>query len=99
MDPADEIRTKFIDFDARPKPKTGHWCVRCQKDLKPGAAHRIVHVIDDVFSVHPDGAQPPSDQVKIFPMGMDCARLHGMEWTREPPAAGLLDISKNGCGA
>lgn len=78
------FRTKFLDYDARRKPKTDHSCVKCQRDLKPGQPFRIVHVFEGAFVVHPDGPQP--DDVSAYPVGMDCAKAIGMEWTREPDA-------------
>lgn len=73
-------KRKFLDYDARRKPKTDHFCIKCQRDLKPGQPFRIVHVHEGAFAIHPEGPQPASD-VSAYPIGMDCARSLGMEWT------------------
>lgn len=75
------IRTKFIDFDARRLPKTDHWCVCCQRDLKVGTEYRAVKLLNDEepFAIHPDDHGPLPR--KLWPIGMDCARRLGMEWT------------------
>ncbi len=31
------IRAIFLDFDARPEPKTNRFCAKCQRDIKPGS--------------------------------------------------------------
>ena len=78
------IRKEFIDYDARRKPRTKRFCVKCQKDLDPGKPVRRVYVTRDMEAVHPDdlGRYLPSDgDLGWRLIGNDCARLLGMEWT------------------
>ena len=42
------IRKQFIDYDARRKPRTKRFCVKCQKDLSPGKHVRRVYVTRDM---------------------------------------------------
>jgi hypothetical protein len=44
------IRTEFIDYDARRTPKTKRSCVKCQKDLDPRKAARRVFVTEDMHA-------------------------------------------------
>ncbi len=90
------VRTKFIDYNARREPKTGHWCFMCQRDLKIGQPYRLVSVVDGCLAVHPDGPQPSMDNLfGVFALGMECAKKLGLEWSRsaqatpEPKGAGL----------
>ena len=57
------IRKEFIDYDARRKPRTKRFCVKCQKDLDPSKPARRVYVTRDMEAVHPDdlGRYLPSD--------------------------------------
>lgn len=80
-----ERRTKYTDADFRRRPKSTHFCYQCQKDLVPGAAHRMVFVTGSLFAVHPDdvaGSAPEKDDLGWLPIGSDCARRLGLEWTR-----------------
>ena len=88
-------RTKFIDPDYRLDPKTDCFCGRCQKDLKPGQPRRYIHLVDGgPFALHRDdeaayqaaaeaNGQDPGE-LGCFPVGMDCARKIGMEYTLDP---------------
>jgi hypothetical protein len=76
------LRTKWMDPDFRPRPKTDHFCVICQRDLKPGQPHRIVRFnLNHFEAIHPDDwpAAPEADEA---PIGNDCARRLGLEWSR-----------------
>lgn len=86
------MRTKWMDPDFRSVPKTERFCILCQKDLAPGAKHRIVHwEVDRYEAIHPDdlgGAtveiverRGRTDAVQRGLVGMDCARRLGLEWT------------------
>jgi hypothetical protein len=78
LDEKSQIRKEFIDYDARRKPRTKRFCVKCQKDLDPAKLVRRVYV-------HPDdiGRYQPSDgDLGWWLIGNDCARILGMEWTR-----------------
>lgn len=91
-------RLKFIDFDARRDPKTKRWCIMCQRDLKPLARARTVRVADiggAPYSVHPDDeTQFDAEGATIVAtngyrdlgqclIGLDCAKAHGLEWTKK----------------
>lgn len=84
---SEEHRTKDIDFDARRDPKTNHYCVACQKDLKQGQKHRTVHMIKGGYTaLHPEDEhkyKPDSGDMGHWPIGMDCAKKLGLEWTHE----------------
>ncbi len=85
------IRTAQLDADNRREPKTECYCVRCNKDLKPGQPRRYVAIADSAFAevIHPD------DVVKFLngpdaggymgrhPVGMDCAKKIGLNFTIE----------------
>jgi len=79
-------RMKFLDYDARPAPKTMHSCVKCQKDLKPGAPYRVLYLVgeEQVQVLHPADEGSYRGPVSMYPIGMDCARALGMEWTVPP---------------
>lgn len=88
-------RTTSLDHDARRDPKTETYCARCQKDLKPGQPRRWVHIVDGGGNVlHPKDeaifAQPGDHHrgdLYCFPVGMDCARKIGLEFTFEREGA------------
>lgn len=97
-----EVRTRvWDDYDARRDPKTNLFCARCQKDLRPDQPRRWVHFTPGGGSIiHPaDEALYVSDGADgWYPLGMDCARKTGMEWSAPcpeldamlaPPAAAL----------
>lgn len=105
-----KFRTTFMDGDYRRDPKTDWYCACCQKDLKPAASYRVVHLVDDgPYVLHPDDEAAYQEQAKrqqggqntgdlgCFPVGMDCARRIGMEWTHEAtflPAPKTVTVSK-----
>ena len=85
-----QIRKEFIDDDARRKPRTKRYCVRCQKDIDPGKPTRWVYVTGDMEAVHPEDlcrhVRSGSDFGWLL-IGNDCARILGIEWTL-PEVAG-----------
>ncbi|MDX8537049.1 hypothetical protein RFM23_05355 [Mesorhizobium abyssinicae] len=80
------LRTKYADPDFRRDPKTSVFCAICQRDLKPGQKRRIIHCIDGGLTViHPDDEAlytPDGGDMGCWPIGMDCARKLGLEWSR-----------------
>ena len=86
---SESYRTTELDYDARRRPKTDRSCVRCQKDLRSGAKVRVVHIVDGgAFILHPADEEKyaevkHSDDCGAFLVGVDCARIIGMEWTTE----------------
>jgi hypothetical protein len=87
-------RTKFIDFDARPNPKTSHWCIACQRDLDPSKPAFWVHCVDGApYALHPEdeaiyNALPDSakgGEMGCFPIGNDCVKKLGVEWAFKAP--------------
>ena len=80
-------RTTELDYDARRQPKTDRSCVRCQRDIKPGSPTRMVHVVDGGnWILHPNDEGiyvSNAGDLGMFEVGMDCARIIGLEWTHE----------------
>ena len=72
------MRQVFLDYDARPRPKTDRSCVRCQRDIKPGQPARIVRVLDAMV-LHPDDAGAVGED---FLIGLNCAKKLGLEFSR-----------------
>lgn len=81
-------RTKFLDYDARRDPKTDRFCIRCQKDIKPDAEARAVHIVDGGSMIlHPaDESAYQSDNADLgfHLIGPECSRVVGIEWTHPP---------------
>jgi hypothetical protein len=81
-----EIRKKQLDGDFRKDPKTDLFCCRCQKDIKPNSGRKWVHLIDGGASIlHPDDEKlytPDGGDLGLYPIGMECARIIGKEWSR-----------------
>lgn len=89
------LRTQnYLDSnpDFRRKPKTDVYCWRCQKDLAPNQPKRwVVFTADGSAIIHPDDLPDAStaygdewhvnNTMGAFPVGMDCAKKIGMEWT------------------
>jgi hypothetical protein len=80
-------RTTNIDQDTRKQPKTDRFCVRCQRDIRPGTAARVVHLVDGgPFALHPgdEDKYPPNSpgDLGAWLVGPDCAETIGLEWTR-----------------
>ena len=78
-------RTKFIDYDANySRAKTDFICIACQHDLNPKRA-RFVHCVNGgPFALHPDDESkyvPDRGDMGCFPIGPDCAKKLGLEWT------------------
>lgn len=82
------LRTKFIDPDYRVDPKTDHFCGRCQKDMKPGQPYRVIHLVNGgPFALHRDyeaAYKADAGDLVCFPVGMDCAKKIGLEYTHDP---------------
>jgi hypothetical protein len=72
------MRQVFLDYDARPVPKTKRFCIKCQKDIKSDRPARIVRVLDEMV-LHPEDA---GDLGEDYLVGMDCAKLLGLEFSR-----------------
>jgi hypothetical protein len=79
-----DLRTKFIDFDARRDPKTDFFCCACQKDMDRSKACYAVHLVDGgPFALHPDDEVkyiPDGGELGCHPIGNDCAKKLGLEW-------------------
>lgn len=75
------------DPDFRREPKTQVFCWRCQKDLKPNQSRRWIHLVDGGMKIlHPDSESEyvsDSGEMGYFPVGVDCAKIIGLEWTTE----------------
>lgn len=84
------MRTLQWDPDYRRKPKTDTFCAYCQRDLKPGQRRRWVHIVLGGGSIlHPsdprwgDNIEEDAGDLLCHPVGVDCARKIGLEWTKE----------------
>lgn len=89
-------RTTPIDPDFRRDPKTVRYCGRCQRDLVDGQPYRLVmYELDRYEAIHSDDWEAAEQDivsrrlqrgkaVLIEPVGMDCARRIGLEFTRKP---------------
>lgn len=98
------FRTTFLDYDARRDPKTNRFCIKCQKDLKPGGSYHAVHIVGGGASIlHPadeDLYVDDGGDMNFFEVGNDCARQIGLEWcwpkgtlaTPEPAAYGWPNV-------
>lgn len=82
------LRTKSIwdgNPDYRREPKTDYWCMNCQKAINPKRPHRMVHLVNGGQEIlHPDDEekyQPDDGDCGSHPIGPDCARRFGIEWT------------------
>lgn len=79
-------RTTFIDADFRPRLNvTGIQCYRCGKQIKEGSKYRVVHIVDSnsisQLACHKDDEHLAPQNDDWLPIGMDCARKIGMEFT------------------
>jgi hypothetical protein len=98
----EDLRTTFLDFDARRDPKTDVWCARCQKDLKPDQKRYKIHLVNGgPYILHPgdeDKYVPDRGDYGWFLLGADCAAKIGLEWvwptttTTEAVDAGQPDL-------
>lgn len=73
------------DPDWRRDPKTTFFCFRCQKDLKPGQPHRWIQVLDMMDILRPGDENITGKASAWYPVGMDCAKRIGLEWTHATP--------------
>lgn len=91
------------DPDYRRDPKTPHFCHRCQKDLKPGQPTRWVHVIaGGVRYLHPEDEAAYVDDggnMNFFPVGLDCAKRIGLEWSVVSPDLDAMVVEHAGARA
>ena len=78
------IRERFIDYDARREPRTGVYCMCCQRDLDPRRPHRMVWTRPgQPFAIHPDDIDRVPDR-QAWRIGLDCAKRLGLDWTTGP---------------
>lgn len=80
-----EPRTKYTDPDFRRTPKTKLFCYQCQKDLDPASKYRNVFIVESMSALHPDevpGYVMGKDDAGWLPIGPDCARRLGLEWSK-----------------
>lgn len=64
-------------------------CARCGKTLKPKQKRRLVHLIDGGSTIlHPVSEadhDPDNGDMGLHPLGMDCVRIIGRDWTTGEP--------------
>lgn len=81
-------RTTFLDYDARPEPKTAVYCVKCQRDLpsdRDEKSDRWVRLLaGQPMVLHPEDDRHPR-LYESFRIGPCCARKLGKEWIRMSP--------------
>lgn len=62
--------------------------IRSSVTPKPGAPYRTVHLVDGgAFVLHPDDEAayvPDREDRGFYAIGMDCARVLGIDWTHSP---------------
>lgn len=78
-------RVHYTDPDFRRRPKTRLFCYQCQKDLKPDSAYRMIFIVESMSALHPDdvaGHVMGKDDLGWLPIGSDCARRLGLEWSK-----------------
>ncbi|UXS01677.1 hypothetical protein [Agrobacterium tumefaciens] len=89
-----ELRKVFTDPNFRPvkQPLTETFCALCEKDLKDGKPRRyICYEFETMSAIHPDDwekalySEPANFYFKVLPVGMDCARRIGLEFTSATP--------------
>lgn len=81
-------RVRALDPDYRRDPTTDRWCELCQRDLKPGQPHRrLMWNVDTLEAVHGEDWEAAAMErrtLSVSPVGMDCAKKLGLEFTRAP---------------
>lgn len=80
------LRTKpLVTTHKGRRPKTEHYCVACHRDLKWGQPAVLIHCINGGFTVlHPGDEHLYTEdggEMGYHPLGMDCAKRLGLEWT------------------
>ena len=78
--------TRFYDADFRRDPKSSLFCWACQKDIRLGRPYREVFLVDGCELLHPNDVSRASELRGVLawvPVGPDCAKRIGLEWTRE----------------
>lgn len=82
---APRIRSKFLDPDLRPTPKTDRFCLICSQDLRTDRPARTVKYALEVYeAVHPDDWQRIEQApwpIENGLLGPDCAKAFGLEWS------------------
>lgn len=88
-------RTKEFNINFNREPNTGRFCEICRRDLKEGQRHRLIcFELDRFEAVHQDDWQTAQKEITksrkalspvcIAPIGLDCARKFGLEWSKDP---------------
>lgn len=83
---SEKARTlRLQDVDYRREPKTGRYCVNCQRDVGVGA--RFVTLLDFPDNGPPEVMHPHDlglyarDRLSEHLIGNDCAKRLGLEWS------------------
>lgn len=87
-------RVTFVDYDSRREPKTALYCCMCQRDLDPRKQWRRVFLTDGMLAVHPADVARRIRLDSDFgwrPIGNDCAKELGFEWTATTLEAAVID--------
>lgn len=82
-------REAIFDYDARRRPRTKRCCTKCQRDILEGSPVRWIHIVSGGATVlHPEDEQryqSDGGDMGFFEVGMECARIIGLEWTHDKP--------------
>jgi hypothetical protein len=80
-----QTRLQFVNYGARHTPKTTRCCCVCQRDLNVGQHCRYVYLTEGMEAVYPEdiARRHCLTDLGFHPIGMDCARTLGLEWTTE----------------
>ena len=75
------MRTKFIEPDYRNESSAELICTRCGKEIK--GAHKFIFCELDHYylAIHPEDISQCKRRVDKVPVGNDCARKIGIEYT------------------
>lgn len=81
-----KVRDKWIDPWFNREPKTEHYCMMCQRDIKPDQPYRIIHwELDSYCAIHRDDLELARTvierPIESGPIGMTCAKKLGLQWS------------------
>lgn len=86
------MRTKYLDPDFRPRPRTPLFCCVCYKDLTPAQArHCVLTANGGTEAIHRDDfSEGLAAGAVLYPIGPDCAVRLGDEWLAPCRVPGAL---------
>ena len=79
------------DPDYRRRPTSEYYFINCHKSIDRTKKHRMIHIIDGGSLVlHPQDEhlyKSDNADVGLHPIGNDCAKRFGLEWSTLAPAS------------